>query len=351
MPWNYILVSVSKEDLRHNQVFIDNEIFFKYNLKYPFFLKYKSIVALDDDISQLKLIKAVLIKLGLAPYCISRVGSLDIALKREPALILLDLYMSDVKIDQVCRDLKSNYEYFEIPIIFISASQKREDIVGVLDSGANDYIKKPFIIEELIARIGVQFRIQYMYDEIKRFISSQENLSKKLLDLLEETQVQKEKIQEMNLLLKEKSIRDALTQVYNRGYLFEMLGLEIARTKRYGEDLAMIMFDIDHFKEVNDNHGHQAGDAILVSVAQIIQRRIRSTDMLGRYGGEEFVVILSLTSSEEARCVAEEIRKKIEMNIFEEGDKKIELTISGGVTTYQNGESQELFFQRLDQAL
>jgi diguanylate cyclase (GGDEF)-like protein len=116
--------------------------------------------------------------------------------------------------------------------------------------------------------------------------------------------------------------------------------------------MSMIMFDIDFFKEVNDTYGHVVGDQVLRGVADIIRKRVRTSDMVSRYGGEEFVVLLTNTDRENARKVAEEIRENMEKISFKtkEGEK-IKITLSGGVTDYRKGEEMDDFFIRLDQNL
>ena len=278
LPWNFLLLTDQKENLSSHLAHHDNLLFIKYILKYPFFLKYKNILILDDDVNQLRLMKKLLSGVGLKPYCLLNPEYLDKGLARKPHLIILDLYTDDGKLDQVCRRLKKDFAFFEIPVMFVSATDKREDVINVLEIGANDFIKKPFFFEELIARIGVQFRILYMYDEIKKFLNTQESLSKQLLDLLEESRMQKEQIERMNRLLKQKSITDHLTQVYNRGYLFNVLKREVARAERYTEDLSLIMFDLDYFKRINDTYGHMVGDQILKGVVEIA-KRVRQTSL------------------------------------------------------------------------
>lgn len=295
----------------------------------------------------------MLSSVGLTPYCIRQAENLQIGLKWEPELAILDLYMNnETKIDQIFKEIKNNYKFFEIPVIFVSASEKREDIVSVLEIGANDYIKKPFFFEELLARIGVQFRIIYMNEENKKFLNTQEKLSQNLLNLLEEVRMQKEQIQRMNRLLKQKSITDPLTKVYNRGYFFNILKREIARVNRYREDLSLIMIDIDHFKNINDTYGHLIGDEVLKGMVNVCKKRIRTSDLMARYGGEEFVILLTNTSSENAYQVAEDVRKSVEKILFKtRSGEKFKVTVSAGITSYISAEDINDFFARLDDNL
>jgi two-component system cell cycle response regulator len=126
---------------------------------------------------------------------------------------------------------------------------------------------------------------------------------------------------------------DGLTQVYNKRYFLEVLEREISRGHRYGRDLSLIMFDIDHFKNVNDTYGHLAGDYVLKHLASVIKERIRREDIMARYGGEEFAIILPEIDGYNSRQFAEKIRRIVERTTFRFEDTKIPITISIGVAT------------------
>jgi diguanylate cyclase (GGDEF)-like protein len=151
------------------------------------------------------------------------------------------------------------------------------------------------------------------------------------------------------------AVTDPLTNMFNHRYFQEQLNLEILRSQRYGHILSLIMFDIDAFKSINDKSGHLAGDRVLKQVANIMRDNIRHVDILCRYGGDEFVVILPDTDLEGSMVVAEKIRKTVEetdLKIGEEGKEKLmRATLSGGVASYQDGLSKVEFLTRVDQAL
>jgi len=141
---------------------------------------------------------------------------------------------------------------------------------------------------------------------------------------------------------------DRLTGIYNR-YAFEkFLEEEISRAERYGTNFALIMFDIDNFKKINDTYGHQTGDMILKKISQIVKENIRKSDIFGRWGGEEFMIILPVKNIDEASKVAEKIRKKIEEYKFPKVNR---VTISAGVTMYKNGDTLKSIIRRVDTAL
>jgi diguanylate cyclase (GGDEF)-like protein len=128
---------------------------------------------------------------------------------------------------------------------------------------------------------------------------------------------------------------DGLTQVYNKRYFVETLEREIGRAQRYRRDLSLIMFDIDHFKEINDNYGHLAGDHVLKQLASTVKSRIRREDILSRYGGEEFAIVLPEIDRENCAVFAEKVRQLIERSVFEFEETRIPVTVSVGLATLQ----------------
>jgi diguanylate cyclase (GGDEF)-like protein len=142
---------------------------------------------------------------------------------------------------------------------------------------------------------------------------------------------------------------DGLTQVYNKRYLLETLDREISRAHRYGRPLSLIMFDIDHFKKINDTYGHLAGDHVLKEMASAIKSRIRREDIMGRYGGEEFVIALPEIDNYNALIFAEKIRRLVEKHDFIFEDVRIPVTISIGISTaWDELENPEDFIKEAD---
>ncbi|MBC8063120.1 MAG: GGDEF domain-containing protein [Clostridiaceae bacterium] len=141
---------------------------------------------------------------------------------------------------------------------------------------------------------------------------------------------------------------DKLTQIYNRLKIDDILRIEIETSKRYGNSLSLIMIDIDHFKEVNDTFGHEVGDVVLKEVASVLKNNIRQTDFIGRWGGEEFLIICNGTSLEGATNLANKIRQKLEVYRYSVTANQ---TASFGVATFIEGEDSKAFFIRVDKAL
>ena len=147
--------------------------------------------------------------------------------------------------------------------------------------------------------------------------------------------------------------RDGLTKCYNKKYLNDRLPAEIIFAQRHGKELALVMLDIDHFKNINDTYGHLAGDTVLVQLAEKVRMVIRGDDVFTRYGGEEFVLIMRETDASSAYIVAERIRRKIAKNEFDLGGQKVSLTISLGISTLTLGEKNtaEGMIHRADEYL
>ncbi|NOX75064.1 MAG: diguanylate cyclase [Gammaproteobacteria bacterium] len=147
-----------------------------------------------------------------------------------------------------------------------------------------------------------------------------------------DTSIYQLQLQELTEKLREMSNRDGLTQLFNRRYIEENLDMEFQRAKRYKHPLSVILSDIDFFKKVNDTHGHLAGDEVLRIVSQRLQNGLRNVDVLGRYGGEEFMVVLPDTSLEGARVLAERLRQAVEETPIEAEGASLNVTVSLGIT-------------------
>lgn len=188
---------------------------------------------------------------------------------------------------------------------------------------------------------------------------SLEKMNQHLEDLVQERtqellEVQETLIKTNSLLMDEKeqlrlaSITDSLTQLYNRGYVLKRLQEEIAANRRYGGEFCALLLDIDDFKHVNDTYGHLAGDEVLRGIARIFKSEFRETDIVGRYGGEEFLVILTNTGAENGMAVAERVNTHIGGQMF--GTSECKVTMSGGLVSY-SGESTDELLMKVDDLL
>jgi len=221
-------------------------------------------------------------------------------------IILCDLEMPRIDGFKFLSMLKSRPDLQDVPVIMLTGMNERELKIKGLEQGASDYITKPFDPEELVARVKVHLKIKHLQDDLKR----------------------------SNELLLELSNTDHLTGLFNRRYLMEALEKELQRCIRKGGCMSLIILDIDHFKRVNDTHGHLQGDVVLQKVALSMQKELRSYDIAARYGGEEFVAVLPDSTHTEAMFVADRVRQSIQGIKFSGALAPLAITVSLGVATF-----------------
>jgi len=249
-------------------------------------------------------------------------AALDQCRLRPPDVILLDIVMPGLDGYQVLAQLKANPDLSHIPVVFLTGRTNMADVVAGLRAGAHDYLKKPFEPEELLARVGSAIQVKQLQDQLR----------------------------DRNAELDQISRTDALTGLYNRRHLDEVLTLRHAEARRHQEPLSLLLLDIDHFKHVNDTHGHPAGDMVLREFARRLNNELRSGDIAGRWGGEEFLVILPHTDLTGAVEVAERIRNAFAATPVTAGVAHITVTVSGGCCGGP-GESPEELLHRADREL
>ncbi len=250
----------------------------------------------------------------------------------QPDLVLLDMILPDMDGRQVLRLIKPRDSDQFLPVIILSMKGDVATKVEGLRLGADDFLVKGVEEPEIIARCQAMLRIKSL----------------------------QERLREMQRKLEEQSITDGLTGLKNRRFFDERLHEEFRRAQRYGDYLALIMIDLDHFKLVNDRHGHQAGDVVLQESASLIRGSLRDPDICARYGGEEFAVILPKTHMSGALAVAERIWRAMGTKEFVIGPGEdgrapgaIHVSASIGVAFYPSKDinSAELLVRFADQAL
>jgi two-component system cell cycle response regulator len=243
-------------------------------------------------------------------------GPAAVALCRQhrPDVVLLDVEMPGLDGHQVLKQLKADVELAKIPVVFLTGRTSTDDIVAGLRGGAHDYLKKPFESAELLARVGSAVHVKQLQDQLW----------------------------ERNAELDRTSRTDALTGLYNRWHLDETLAREGITARRHHDPLSIVLFDIDHFKFVNDTYGHPAGDLVLVEFARRLGDELRSGDIAGRWGGEEFLLILPRTDLAGAVQVADRIRIATAAAPITVAGQMITVTVSGGCATGATGENAEL---------
>ena len=291
------------------------------------------ILVVDDHEDNIELLRARLEARGyIVDSAADGQAALDQVDKQTPDLILLDVMMPKLDGIEVVRRLKSNGALPFIPVIMQTALDSTENKVEGLDAGADDYITKPINFAELEARVNSLLRI------------------KKLQNDLAEREKQ---LSELNDKLREISLTDGLTKVDNRRSLEERLHEMWEHSLRLHEPIAIVMCDIDKFKSVNDNYGHQAGDAVLQQFARLLKDEAREIDRVGRYGGEDFLLILPGTVLDAAVTFAERLREKVESNTFSYPGGTLRRTMSCGVgaSPHPRVKDQEGLLRAADDAL
>ena len=242
-----------------------------------------------------------------------------------PNVAILDWMMPGINGPDLCQKIRSKKDCPYVYIVLLTGRNNPEDLIVGLDAGADDYLTKPFHLGELEARLRAGKRIVDLQNEL---ISARETL----------------RIQAM---------QDPLTQILNHGAILDALLNEINRSQREHQPLSLILADLDGFKNVNDSYGHVAGDQVLIEVARRMRNCLRSYDAIGRYGGEEFLVVLPSSDESQAQRLAERIRVAICSEPFRFHHVDLTVTVSQGAITWTNPDSIpiERLIQAADQAL
>ena len=269
------------------------------------------ILVVDDDPVSRTLLERILIRAG---YKVTAVENGREALRTLNenffSIVISDWMMPEMDGIELCKAIRNTDFPGYIFFILITSRDAKDDLVLGLEAGADDYLTKPFNHAELKARLNTAERILKLEKSLK----------------------------EANEAIRLLSITDPLTNSYNRGYLIQRLPQEISRAQRHGRPLSLIMSDLDHFKMINDEYGHQAGDIVLKKFVDSIKGKIRQgIDWLARYGGEEFILVLPETDLKGASILAERLRNVVSENVIYIGETQLRITASFGVTCLDSG--------------
>lgn len=257
----------------------------------------KKVLVVDDSKINIATLKSTLEVEGYTVYGIDNGREvLGKARKIKPDIILLDILMPDMDGFQVCELLKQDSELKDIPVIMLTAKVDGKDVKHGLELGAFDYIKRPADEVEVIARVNSALRYKERQDQ-----------------------------------LIEMSMKDGLTGVYNHALLLELFEKEYFKCERTGQGISFVMLDIDYFKSINDTYGHVAGDIILKELAKALTKSIRVSDIVGRYGGEEFGLVFPGVDQYAVVQICERIRMTIENHKFVADGNEIHATVSIGI--------------------
>lgn len=279
----------------------------------------RRVLVVDDDVVTRRALEGLLTKRGFEVVTTRSGEEAWAVLQKDdaPRLAIIDWMMPGMDGVELCRKLrhsgKGEYTY----ILMLTGRRAAQDVVDGLKSGADDYLRKPFNLDELHARLQTAQRIVTLQERLRR-----------------------------------QATVDELTRVMSRSAVFDVLRREWSKAKRDSKPLAVILGDVDHFKNVNDSYGHIFGDSVLRHVAHLLSTHVRPYDAVGRYGGEEFLIVLPGCSPSDAVAIAERARKVVAENPIVTSSGPVPVTISLGVASIDShADSVDQLITRADEAL
>ncbi|MEM9772000.1 MAG: diguanylate cyclase [Cyanobacteria bacterium P01_D01_bin.73] len=285
------------------------------------------VLVVDDAVGNLNLVGRILEQADYETTFASHgAQALEQIPMVQPDLVVLDLMMPDISGLEVCKKLKENSRTEHIPVIFLTASDDKKDLIEAFAYGAVDYITKPFSAPELLARVKNHLELKHSRDLLKQAIAKLDRLAK----------------------------TDPLTGIANRRHWLTLAKQEFKRTQRYESSFSILLIDLDHFKNINDTYGHHAGDQVLITIVKSVRSKLRQQDFFGRWGGEEFVVLLPETGLKAATTVADRLRSSVEALVKKPTPNQIYpcTTLSIGITSCGIQDiNLDSIIQRADQAL
>jgi diguanylate cyclase (GGDEF)-like protein len=272
------------------------------------------ILVVDDDALLTRLYVRTLEHAGMiAAAATDPMRVLELMSEFQPDLILMDLQMPGCNGAELAAVIRLDPSRFSIPIVFLSSEDLRDRRLAALRRGGDDFLVKPIPLDQLVGEVAVRA-------ERARTVSSF-------------------------------MLRDGLTGLYNHATLRSLLDVELARATRARRPLSFAMLDVDHFKQVNDTHGHPAGDRVLRALAQHLTQRLRRTDVIGRYGGEEFAIVLADASPADAERILEGIRASFGAREHEAERGAFHVTLSAGISHFPAVTDSQRLVDVADRAL
>jgi diguanylate cyclase (GGDEF)-like protein len=272
------------------------------------------VLIVDDSKAQATHTERVLNSAGILTHTLTEpIQAMDALAEFQPDLIILDMYMPDCNGTELAKVIRHNDRYVSVPIIYLSAEDDLDKQLDAMSEGGDDFLTKPIKPRHLIATVR--------------------NRAARARNL------------------KARMVRDGLTGLYNHTHTLQLLEDACFRARRDEQPLAFAMLDIDHFKKVNDTYGHPMGDRVIKSLALFLKQRLRKTDHIGRYGGEEFAVVLPDTDEQSALKVLEEIRQRFAEIHYPAQPQDLSCTFSCGIAMLQPGLDGNALSKRADEAL
>jgi len=255
------------------------------------------ILLVDDEPEVAQYHSLILEEAGMLVHQLSQPANVLAALQEfRPDLVLVDVYMPECTGQELSAVIRQLPEHLSLPIVYLSSETDRQKQFSAMQVGVEGFITKPVIPEELVAAVALRA----------------------------------ERMRSLRSLM----VRDSLTGLYNHTTTTELIENALAQAKRQQESLCMVMLDLDSFKVVNDTYGHVAGDQVLLALARILRHRLRSNDIVGRYGGEEFAILLKDVTPQVAVELVNQLREDFSKIRFSSGDKEFYCTFSAGISSF-----------------
>lgn len=272
------------------------------------------VLVIDDSPAQARHTERMLANAGIVARALSDpLGALAEIAEFQPDLLLLDLYMPHCSGPELARVIRQNERYMSLPIIYLSAEDDLDKQLDALTEAGDDFLVKPVRSRQLITTVRNRA--------------------------------------ERGRQLSTRMVRDSLTGLFNHTYILQQLDDCITRARREGQPLCFAMLDIDHFKKVNDTHGHPVGDRVIKSLALFLGQRLRNADFIGRYGGEEFAVVMPATDLAAAYAVLDDIRQRFACILYPAVTQELRCTFSAGVVQMSDSTDSLVLAALADEAL
>jgi diguanylate cyclase (GGDEF)-like protein len=235
--------------------------------------------------------------------------------EHQPDLVILDWVMPDLTGEELCRRIRSSSRDSYCYIIVLTGNTDKDSLVRALDAGADDHLTKPFHRGELMARVAVGIRTVELHRQLRT----------------------------KTMLMEKLALTDALTGLPNRRAIETWAEGQLSGAARHKFSCWVVVADLDHFKQVNDTFGHDAGDLVLQKFSKILKTNTRNSDLCGRLGGEEFLMVLTYAAKDDALAVIERIRKELDKTVFTFGGCTVRVTASFGLAGFEGHQKPSIF--------